>query len=299
MIVTSSLIKELRARTSVGMTDCKKALEETNCNIEEAIDWLRKKGIAGSSKKAGRVASEGLIGLKTTDKLGVIAEVNSETDFVSRNNLFQEYVVQVLNTCSAKDLSMEQLKKEPYDDSTDFENKLKALVGVIGENLQIRRLEVLKAPNNGVVVGYIHNKITSVLGKLGVLVSLEVTKITEEFNKLAMSIAMHIAASNPVPLAVNREDLSPELVEKEKKIISEQIAGVGKSADIMNKMIEGKLKKYYTDVVLLEQIYMLDTSKTVGKLIKEFCDQHNTNVKITRFVRYALGEGIEKTGMSC
>ncbi len=281
--VTASMVKELREKTGAGMMDSKKALQESNGDIEQAIDWLRQKGLASAAKKAGRVASEGLVGVSTDGKKAAIVEVNSETDFVSRNELFQEFVKKASVAALSVNGDFEALK------TTDIDGKgaadtLVDLVAKIGENMSLRRSAAVEV-SNGVVASYVHSSIAPDLGKIGVIIALESTKDEAELNALGKQLAMHIAASNP--LFVNIEDVDGDLVEREKKIFTEQAKESGKPENIIEKMVEGRIRKYYEEIVLLEQSYIMDPDKKVKDIL-------GSDVKVSSFVKFTLGEGIEK-----
>lgn len=290
--ITASLVKELREKTGAGMLDCKKALVETSGNLEEAIDWLRKKGLSTAAKKAGRTASQGLVAVKVEGKKGVVLEVNSETDFVARNADFQQFVANALDVS----LKLEQgadadtLKAEPMQDKT-VADTLVDLVAKIGENLSVRRLAVLSV-DNGVVVPYVHNAVAPNMGKIGVLVALESKASEADLQTLGKQIAMHIAATSPVSLSI--EEVPEDLVQREKDIISEQAKSSGKPEAIIEKMVEGRLRKFYEEVVLLEQDFVVDNEKKIKDVLSDFAKDSGTDVKLAAFVRFNLGEGIEK-----
>ncbi len=277
--ITAALVKELREKTGAGMMECKKALNETNGDLEQAIDWLRKKGLSVAAKKAGRVAAQGLVGVKANGKKGAIVELNSETDFVAKNTEFQDFLSHVVDTALADgDLEAEK-------------EALTNLIAKIGENMSLRRTQVLSV-DNGIVASYMHSQQAPGLGKIGVLVALESTAPADKLAEVAKQIAMHIAASAPKFLDVASVD--PAAVAHEKAIYSEQAKASGKPEAIIEKMVEGRIRKYYEEVVLMEQAYIMDPDKKVKDILAEASKNLGTPVELKGYVRYALGEGIEK-----
>ena len=289
--ITAALVKELREKTGAGMMDCKKALAATDGDLEPAVDWLRKQGLAAASKKAGRVAAEGLVGVQTSGKKGALVEVNSETDFVARSDKFQEFVATVAKLALDKGGDVEALKGAAYPDGKTVGDKLTELVATIGENMQFRRVAHLSVPN-GVVASYIHSAAAPGLGKIGILVALESTGAEDKLQALGRQIAMHIAAANPQSVSV--DTLDKAAIDRERNVLAEQARASGKPEDIIAKMVEGRLRKFYEEVVLLEQIYVIDGETKVSKVIAEASKTVGAPVKVAGFVRYALGEGIEK-----
>ncbi len=289
--ITASLVKELRVVSGAGMMDCKKALSETDGNLDEAVDWLRTKGLATAAKKSGRIASEGLVGVAVDGKTGAIVEVNSETDFVARNPEFQGFV----KTVSGLVLShgdMDSLKAANYADSGNtVDVQLTNMVSTIGENMNIRRLDKVSV-DNGVVTSYMHNALTAGLGKIGVLVALESTGDAAKLESLGKQIAMHIAAANPQ--SISRDDLDPEAVDRERQVLSDQARESGKPEEIIEKMVEGRIRKFYEDVCLLDQVYVIDGESRVSKVLEDATKDLGAPVTIKAFSRFALGEGIEK-----
>jgi len=274
------------------MMDCKKALTETNGDMDAAIDWLRKKGLATASKKAGRVASEGLIGIKLKNKSGAIVEVNSETDFVARNEEFQTFVNDICNIALENNADLNKILSSNFPGSSkNVQDTLTDKIAKIGENMSLRRAEMLSV-TNGAVIGYIHNSVKDDLGKIGVLVALESNADASQLNKLGKELAMHIAATSPSSLSI--EDLSSELVDRERKVLIDQAMSSGKPEEIAKKMVEGRLRKFYSEVVLLEQIFVIDGETKVSDVIKKFSKEINKDIKINSFIRFNLGEGIEK-----
>ncbi|BCM19690.1 translation elongation factor Ts [Mesorhizobium sp. J8] len=291
MTISAAQVKELRDLTGAGMMDCKAALNETNGDMEAAVDWLRKKGISKADKKAGRTAAEGLIGVDAGLREAAIVEVNSETDFVARNEQFQELVRNIAKVALAYGTTEAvATAKYPGSDKTVTET-IKDAVGTIGENINFRRSAKLTVPH-GVVATYVHNAVADGLGKLGVLVAIETTGNEHAANAFARQVAMHVAASNPV--ALTAEEVDPALVEREKAIFSDQARQSGKPEAIIEKMVEGRLRKFYEEVVLLKQAFVLNPDITVEKALKDAEKEIGAPAKIVAYLRYALGEGIEK-----
>ena len=262
--VTASLVKELREKTGVGMMDCKTALKENNADIEASIDWLRTKGIAKAAKKEGRIASEGLIAVEKIDNIASIIEVNSETDFVARNEDFQN-VVKKLSILSTKSNNLEDLLEKEIDDKDiKVKDYITEMIASIGENINLRRIDKISV-TNGVISSYIHNQIIEGMGKIGVLVGLESEADNDQLEDLGKKIAMHIAATNPI--SINIEDIPLDLLEREKSILSEEARSSGKPEEIIEKMTEGRLKKYYQESVLLEQIFVVDGESKISDIL--------------------------------
>jgi elongation factor Ts len=290
--ISASKIKELRDKTGAGMMDCKNALLENDGDLDSATSWLRKKGIANANKKSFRTASEGLVGLKTNEKVCVMVEVNTETDFVSKNEEFQNYVSKVLDICSIKELTIEELLMHKYDESYSVAESLKNLIAKIGENIVIRRLVYLSNNKGQYVFGsYIHNKINNNLGKMACITKLKTNVAIESVAGLANKIAMHITASKP--LAINESNLSPDLIAKEKEIFVAQLKESGKPDNIIEKIVEGKIKKYLSEVTLINQNWIIDPSFKVKDIINEFNKENNADISIANFKLFILGEGIE------
>jgi elongation factor Ts len=279
--ITATMVKDLRDKTGAGMMDCKAALNETTGDMEAAVDWLRAKGLAKAAKKAGRVAAEGLIGLAADAKAATLVEVNSETDFVARNDKFQEMVRTIAADALKAKGNLEVLAKSPYGASkVSVADHLKEMIGSIGENMTLRRSAYLTV-KNGVVASYMHNTIAPGLGKIGVIVALESTGDAATLNSFGKQVAMHIAAANPQ--AIDVANLDPSLVEES-----------GKPAPVIEKMVEGRLRKFYEEVVLLQQAFVHDPETTVAKALAATEASAGAPVKITGFHRFALGEGIER-----
>ncbi|QPC87686.1 elongation factor Ts [Mesorhizobium sp. NBSH29] len=291
MTITAAQVKELRELTGAGMMDCKVALGETGGNIEEAVDWLRKKGISKADKKAGRTAAEGLVGVDAGVREASIVEVNSETDFVARNDAFQEIVRNVSKVALAYgETDAIAAAKYPGSDKT-VTDTIKDAVGTIGENMSFRRAAKLTVAK-GAVASYVHNAVSENLGKLGVLVAIETDGDAQAASAFARQVAMHVAATNP--LALNAEEVDPAAVEREKEIFADQARQSGKPEAIIEKMVEGRMRKFYEEVVLLKQAFVINPDLTVEKALAEAEKAIGAPAKITAFVRFALGEGIEK-----
>jgi elongation factor Ts len=288
--ITAQMVKELRDSTGAGMMDCKAALGETNGDMEAAVDWLRKKGLSKAAKKAGRVAAEGLIGIALAGTKGVVVEVNSETDFVARNDLFQGLVKMIAQVAIDAGTDVEKIKAAKAGSIT-VAAAISDTIAKIGENMTLRRAAALSV-SQGVVASYVHNSVTDGLGKIGVLVGLESTGKTDELAALGRMVAMHVAAANPQ--AVESAGLDPALVARERDVLADKAKASGKPANVIEKIVESGLKTYYKEVCLLDQAYIHDTGKSVSQALKEAEGRVGAPVKVTGFVRYALGEGIEK-----
>ena len=294
--ISASLVKELRDKTGAGMMDCKAALTESKGHIEEAVDWLRKKGLSKAANKAGRIAAEGLIGVTAKDKAGAMVEVNSETDFVARNEQFQDMVRKITSLAPKADGDLGKLLALTYPGkSVTVEEHVKETVATIGENMSVRRT-VAMSVGAGHVADYVHNKVADGLGKIGVLVALESTGEKAVLTGLGRQLAMHIAAA--APAAITAEELDPALIERERAVYTEQARASGKPPEIAVKMVEGRLRKeFYQQVVLLQQTFLGpggDGKATVEQVLKATEKAAGAPIKVTRFVRYALGEGIDK-----
>src|SRR5688572_28128596 len=289
--ISAAMVKELRESTGAGMMDCKAALTETAGNMQEAQDWLRKKGLSKAAKKAGRVAAEGLIGAMISGNKGVVVEVNSETDFVARNEQFQGLVKMVAQVALRVGADVETIKAAKIGDFT-VETAISDAIATIGENMSLRRAALLEVPN-GVVASYIHGAVIENAGKMGVLVALESTGKTDELAALGRQLAMHVAATNPQ--ALDPSGLDPETVKREKDVLADKYRQQGKPENVIEKIVESGLKTYYKEVCLLEQAFIHDEKgKSVAQAVKEAEGKIGAPVKIAGFVRYALGEGIEK-----
>jgi elongation factor Ts len=289
--ITAATVKELRERTGAGMMDCKKALAETNGEMEAAIDWLRAKGLAAAAKKAGRTAAEGLVGVSVAGVRGAVVEVNSETDFVAKNEIFQDFVRNVAQLALENGSDIEALSNVSYPSGGTVAETLTNNIAKIGENQSLRRAAVLEV-KEGVVVPYVHNQVAPGLGKIGVLVALEGAAPSETLTALGKQIAMHVAAANP--LALNADDLDAELVERERSIAMEKAKESGKPQNIIEKMVEGGLAKFRKDSALLSQLFVMDNKTPVADVVAQAGKEAGTPVTLAGFVRFQLGEGIEK-----
>ncbi|MBW7836148.1 MAG: elongation factor Ts [Sphingomonadales bacterium] len=292
--ITAALVGELRQKTGAGMMDCKKALAETDGDLEAAIDWLRKKGLSAAAKKAGRAATEGLVGVTGGDKAAALVEVNAETDFVARNEQFKSFVKSVAGLALANDGSLEAVRAAGYPgEAVTVEGKLTALIATIGENMALRRAAALSVPA-GVVATYVHNEIEvgSGLGKIGVLVALKSEADPAKLSELGRKLAMHVAAASPQ--ALTPDSLDPEVVERERVILSEQARASGKPENIIEKMVEGRIRKFYEEAVLLEQVFVMDNETKIKDVVARAAKELGNPIEVTGFVRMALGEGLEK-----
>ena len=289
--ITAASVKELRERTGAGMMDCKKALAETNGEMEAAIDWLRAKGLAAAAKKAGRTAAEGLVGVIVEGKRSAVVEVNSETDFVAKNELFQDFVRNVASLALEHGTDVEVLGAAQYPDGGTVQEKLTDNIAKIGENQSLRRAAVLEV-SEGAVVSYVHNQVAPGLGRIGVLVALESAAPVEPLAALGKQIAMHVAAAHP--LALTAEDLSAELVERERSIAVEKAKESGKPQNIIEKMVEGGLAKFRKENALISQLFVMDNKTPVAEVVASAAKEAGTGIELKGFVRYQLGEGIEK-----
>jgi elongation factor Ts len=284
--ITAAMVRELRERTGAGMMDCKKALVETGGDMEAAIDWLRTKGLSAAAKKSGRVAAEGLVGLATGPKIGAMVEVNAETDFVARNETFQNFVAEVAGLALSVGDDVEALKAARFPGTGhSTQEELTRLIATIGENMHIRRAKVLRV-HSGTVATYMHNSVKPGLGKIGVLVALEAASELEALETLGRQIGMHVAAAKPEALDVGA--VEPSALEREKAVLREQAAGSGKKPEIIEKMIEGRIRKYYEEVVLLEQVWVHDGESRVKEVVRK------AGGTLTGFARFHLGEGVER-----
>ncbi len=289
--ITAGMVKSLRDKTGAGMMDCKTALAESAGEMEAAIDWLRAKGLSKAAKKADRVAAEGLIGVASAAKAGALVEVNSETDFVARNAEFQKTVGAIAKLALKAGGDPGKLSAMPYPKKKiSVSDHLKELVGTIGENISLRRTAALKV-KDGVVATYVHNQATPGMGKIGVLVALESAGDKDKLNEIGRQVAMHVAATNP--LALKDEDVDPETLERERAIFTEQAKESGKPEKVIKQMIEGRIKKFYQEVVLLKQAFVINPDMTVEKALKEAEAGVGAPITVKAFARYELGEGIK------
>ena len=291
MALSASMVKELREKSGAGMMDCKTALQETEGKMEEAIDWLRKKGLSAVAKKSGRVAAEGLIGISVKDNVGSIIEINSETDFVARNEIFQEFVSTCADLAIESDGNLDILKKMPFPNSDrSVDEELANNIATIGENMNIRRIEILNV-SNSVVISYIHNSVNEGLGRLGVLVALQSDADENNLSNLGKQLAMHIAAT--APQALNIDELDQDIVKREKQVLIDQAIASGKPSDIAEKMVIGRMQKFYQEVVLNEQTFVIDGETKIKDVIKKAEKDFSTSIKLTGFKMLKLGDGIE------
>ena len=291
MSVTAALVKELREKSGAGMMDCKKALSETDGDMEAAIDWLRTKGLATAAKKSGRVASEGLVAFAVDGTSGALVELNAETDFVARNTEFQEFASTLASLALAAG-DIDTLGKADFPNSDrNVSEELTHKIATIGENMSLRRMQVVSV-GSGAVVSYMHNAPAPGLGRIGVLVALESAADAGTLEGLGKQIAMHIAATSPASLSV--EDLDAEAVQRERDVLIEQAKASGKPQEIAEKMVEGRMKKYYQEVVLLEQTSVIDGETKIADVVANTAKDAGTAIELTAFARFNLGEGIEK-----
>lgn len=289
--ITAALIKTLREKSGAGMMDCKKALTETGGDMDAAVDWLRTKGLAAAAKKSSRVAAEGLVALATEGNKGAVVELNAETDFVARNDQFQALASSIARAAlKAGTDDVDTLKKQDCGGKT-VEEAVTGAIATIGENMNLRRAAYLTV-NNGVVAQYIHNATAEGLGKIGVLVALESAGDAAKLNELGRQVAMHVAAARPE--ALNVADVDPEALERERTVLKEQAVASGKPAEIAEKMVEGRIRKYYEEVVLLEQLFVIDGKTKVKEVVAETAKEIGSPIEVTAFVRFQLGEGVEK-----
>ena len=289
--ITAASVKELRERTGAGMMDCKKALAENNGEMEASIDWLRAKGLAAAAKKAGRTAAEGLVGVAVEGTRGAVVEVNSETDFVAKNEIFQDFVRNVAKLALQHGNDVEALGAAQYPDGGTVQEKLTDNIAKIGENQSLRRAKVLEV-TEGTVVPYVHNQVAPGLGKIGVLVALQSSAPVETLTQLGKQIAMHVAAAHP--LALNADDLDQALVERERSVAMEKARESGKPQNIIEKMVEGGLAKYRKENALLSQLFVMDNKTPVAEVVASTAKEAGTGIELIGFVRFQLGEGIEK-----
>jgi elongation factor Ts len=289
--ISAGMVKELRDKTGAGMMDCKAALGETKGDIEAAVDWLRKKGLAKAAKKAGRIAADGLIGIATAPGRGAIIEVNSETDFVARGGEFQSFVGRCAKSALEQEGILERLLESSFDGGITASEALSNLVAKIGENMTVRRSAAISV-SPGIVASYVHNAVAPDLGKIGVLVALESSADPEKLMALGKQFAMHVAAANPLALSVDA--LAPEVVARERAIYADQARQSGKPENVIEKMIEGRLRKFYEESVLLSQVFVIDGETPVAKVLEKAGKDFGAPVRLAGFVRFAVGEGIEK-----
>ncbi|MCK0195646.1 translation elongation factor Ts [Ancylobacter sp. 6x-1] len=289
--ITAGMVKELRDKTGAGMMDCKAALGEVDGDIEAAIDWLRKKGLAKAAKKAGRVAAEGLIGLNAAGTKGVVVEVNSETDFVARNDQFQGLVRGIAAVALEAGDDVEAIKAAAFPGGGTVAEAISSTIATIGENMNLRRAKLLQV-QQGIVGSYLHSSVGEGLGKIGVLVALESTGNADELAALGRQVAMHIAAANPQ--ALDAAGVDADVVAREREVLADKARASGKPANVVEKIVESGLKTFFKEVTLLDQAFVHEPSKTVAQAVKESEGKVGGPIRIAGFVRFALGEGVEK-----
>jgi elongation factor Ts len=290
--VTAGMVKELRDKTGAGMMDCKAALTESGGDLETAVDWLRKKGLAKAAKKAGRVAAEGLIGVAVAPGKGIVLEVNSETDFVARNDLFQGLVKMIADVALGAGPDLEKILAAPIGGSNVAE-AINGTIAKVGENMTLRRAAEVSV-GKGMVASYVHNSVTDGLGRIGVIVALESTGKGDELKTLGHQVAMHVASANPQ--AVDATGLDAATIEREKNVLADKAKAQGKPANVVDKIVESGLKTFYKEVCLLDQAFIFDDKKSVAQALKEAEGRVGAPIKVGGFVRYALGEGIDRPG---
>jgi elongation factor Ts len=290
-MITAALVKELRQSTGAGMMDCKKALTECDGNVEQAVDWLRAKGLSKAAKKSGRVASEGLIAVSGNDKKAAMIELNSETDFVARNAEFQTFALELANIAVSCDGDMGKIADAKMKAGETVSSSLSQLIATIGENMNLRRSTMVEV-GAGKVSAYVHNAVADNLGKIGVLVGLESAGDAAKLDGIGRKIAMHIAATSPLSLSV--EDLDPKEVEHERSVLSEQARESGKPENIIEKMVAGRINKFFSEVVLLKQAFVMNPDQTVEQFIETSAKEIGSDIKLTGFARLTLGEGVDK-----
>jgi elongation factor Ts len=290
--ITAALVKELRESSGAGMMDCKKALTESGGDLDAAVDWLRKKGLAAAAKKAGRVAAEGLIGVAAEGTKGAVVEVNSETDFVARNEAFQGFVRSVAGVALEQGGDLDKIQAASFPgSSSSVADELTNMIAKIGENMALRRAAGITV-SDGVVCSYIHNQTAPGLGKIGVLIGLQSTGDKAKLEALGKQLAMHVAAAQPK--ALDRDGVDASALDRERDVLSEQARASGKPEEIIAKMVEGRLRKYYEEVCLLEQVYVIDGETKVSKVVEAAAKDVGAPVAIAAFVRFQLGEGVER-----
>ena len=288
--ISAQMVKELRDSTGAGMMDCKSALTESDGEMEAAVDWLRKKGLSKAAKKAGRIAAEGLIGVLVQGTKGVVVEVNSETDFVARNDLFQGLVKMVADVALSVGTDVEKIKAAKAGSIT-VADAIADTIAKVGENMTLRRADALSV-KQGAIGAYVHNSVSDGLGKIGVIVAIESSGKADELAAIGRQLAMHVASANPQ--AVDPAGLNPAVVEREKNVLADKFKQQGKPANVIDKIVESGLKTFYKEACLLEQPFIFDDKKSVAQALKDSEGKVGGAIKVTGFVRYALGEGIEK-----
>ncbi|GHS91685.1 elongation factor Ts [Alphaproteobacteria bacterium] len=291
--ITTELIRKIREKTGAGMMDCKTALVEVDGNFDEAVDWLRKKGLAAAAKKASRVAADGLVCVAAKDdRSAVVLEVNSETDFVAKNQKFQDFVLSVAKMAAESSLTDRDALLSASLNGTPLNDAATDLIAVLGENIDVRRVASVTV-SEGIVAAYVHSAVAPGLGKIGVLVALESSGTSEILKEFGHKLAMHAAASSPFYLTI--ADVPTSVIDHEKEILREQIAGSDRPPEVLEKMLEGRVRKFFEETVFVEQPYVMDNKKKVAAAVQEFAKELGAPVALKAFVRFALGEGIEKT----
>jgi len=288
--VSAAMVKELRDQTGAGMMDCKAALAETGGNLEEAVDWLRKKGLSKAAKKAGRVAAEGLVGVAVKATKGILVEVNSETDFVARNDLFQGLVKMIADVALDASANVEKILAAKAGNIT-INEAIADTIAKVGENMHLRRAAELSV-GKGAIASYVHNAVSDGLGRIGVLVALESAGKNDELKAFGRMVAMHVASANP--RAIDPGGLDPAAIAREKAVLADKAKAQGKPANVIEKIVESGLKTYYKEVCLLDQSFIFDDKKTIAQAVKEAESKAGGPIRIAGFVRFALGEGIER-----
>lgn len=289
--ITASLVKELREKTGAGMMDCKKALTESDGDVEAAVDWLRAKGLSAAEKKAGRVAAEGLVAVAVDGAKGSIIELNSETDFVARNDDFQALAAEIADLGLAAGGDMAALKAATTKSGKSVEGALQEAIATIGENMNLRRYEMIEV-GQGAIVSYVHSAVKPGLGRIGVLVAMESAADGAKLQEIGKQVAMHVAAA--APKAASRDEVDPADIEREREVLTAQAKESGRPDNIIEKMVDGRMRKFYEESVLVEQAFVIDPDKTVGAAVEEAAKDAGGPVVIKGFSRLALGEGVEK-----
>ena len=286
--ITADLVRQLRERTGAGMMDCKKALNDTDGDIDAAVDWLRKKGLSQAAKKAGRTAAEGLVGVHAEGTKGAAVEVNCETDFVARNENFQQFVAELAKLAYDEEAETDALLQATFPSTgRKVEDELTQQIAALGENMKISRAKVMKV-SQGAVAAYVHNQLAPNQGKIGVLVALEAGAGPDKLEATAKQVAMHVAAVNPA--AISQDQIDPQLVEREKQVLMDQARESGKPENIIEKMVEGRMRKFYEENALLDQTFVVDGESRVGDMLDKLGKDLGTEIKVTGMVRYQLGE---------
>ena len=289
--VTAALVKQLRDQTGAGMMDCKAALTESAGDFEAAVDWLRKKGLSAAEKKAGRAAAEGLVGMAVNSTTGTLVEVNAETDFVARNEIFQNFVSKVTALALTHGDDEAGLKAASVDGGVSVEESVVDLVATIGENINLRRAAGVSV-SKGMIASYVHGAVAPGLGRIGVLVALESDAEPDGLKQIGHQLAMHIAAANPRSVSV--DDLDPTAIDRERAVLAEQAKASGKPDNIVEKMVEGRLRKFYEEVVLTQQVWVIDGESRVQKVVEDTAKELGAPLTVSGFVRFAIGEGVER-----